>query len=38
VTRIDYTPNKGFVGTDAFAVKLIPGDATVRVAVTAAAN
>jgi hypothetical protein len=33
-TRIDYTPDRGFVGHDAFVVKLIPGDATVRVAVT----
>jgi hypothetical protein len=29
-TRIDYTPDRGFSGTDAFAVKLIPGDATIR--------
>jgi hypothetical protein len=35
-TRIDYTPDRGFVGHDAFVVKLIPGDATVRVAVTVA--
>jgi hypothetical protein len=36
-TRIDYTPERGFVGTDAFTVKLIPGDATIQVsaAVTA---
>jgi len=33
-TRIDYTPDAGFGGTDGFAVKLIPGDATLRVAVT----
>lgn len=33
-TRIGYTPNLGFAGTDSFAVKLIPGDATVKVAVT----
>jgi hypothetical protein len=32
-TRIDYTPDRGFAGKDAFSVKLIPGDATVRVAV-----
>jgi hypothetical protein len=31
-TRVDYTPDHGFVGTDTFTVKLIPGDATVRVA------
>lgn len=36
VTRLTYTPNQGFTGTDSFAVKLIPGDATVRVAVTVA--
>jgi hypothetical protein len=33
-TRVDYTPDPGFRGTDAFAVKLIPGDATMKVAVT----
>jgi hypothetical protein len=31
-TRIDYTPDHGFVGSDTFSVKLIPGDATIRVA------
>jgi hypothetical protein len=36
-TRIDYTPDRGFAGKDTFAVKLIPGDATVRVAVTVTA-
>jgi hypothetical protein len=30
-TRIDYTPVRGFAGADAFSVKLIPGDATLRV-------
>jgi hypothetical protein len=30
-TRIDYTPDRGFAGPDAFSVKLIPGDATLRV-------
>ena len=35
-TRIDYTPDFGFTGSDSFAVKLIPGGATIRVAVTAA--
>ena len=29
-TRIDYTPDKGFAGTDSFSVKLIPGDATIH--------
>jgi hypothetical protein len=38
VTRTDYTPDRGFTGADAFGVKLIPGDASIRisVAVTAA--
>lgn len=35
VTRIDYTPDAGFVGTDRFAVTLLPGDAKVNVGVTA---
>jgi len=33
-TRIDYTPDRGFAGSDSFAVRLIPGDAVLRVAVT----
>jgi len=33
-TRIDYTPDRGFAGKDSFVVKLIPGDATIRVGVT----
>jgi hypothetical protein len=33
-TRIDYTPDIGFAGTDGFTVQLVPGDASVRVAVT----
>ena len=33
-TRIGYTPTAGFAGADNFAVKLIPGDVTLRVAVT----
>jgi hypothetical protein len=36
-TRIDYTPDRGFAGNDTFAVKLIPGDATLNVAVTVTA-
>ena len=36
-TRIDYTPDRGFAGSDTFAVKLIPGDATISVAVTVTA-
>jgi hypothetical protein len=39
-TRIDYTPDRGFTGSDGFSVKLVPGNGTVRVAVvvTAAAK
>ena len=37
-TRIAYTPNQGFVGSDSFSVKLIPGDAEVKVTVTVSAN
>ena len=37
-TRIDYTPERGFTGADAFAVRLIPGDSVVRVAVTVTAG
>ena len=37
-TRIDYTPDAGFVGTDTFTVKLLPGNAVVNVAVTAVAH
>jgi hypothetical protein len=33
-TRIDYTPERGFAGSDAFRVKLIPGDAIIRAAVS----
>ncbi len=36
-TRIDYTPEQRFGGSDAFVVTLIPGDATVRVAASVAA-
>jgi hypothetical protein len=32
-TRIDYTPQRAFVGADAFEVKLIPGDARIRASV-----
>lgn len=37
VTRIDYTPDRGYVGTDAFSVQLIPGDAVVHETVTVTA-
>ena len=33
-TRIDYTPAARYAGADAFTVRLIPGDATIRVTVT----
>jgi hypothetical protein len=33
-TRIDYTPDTGFVGADGFAVRMIPGDAIIEGAVT----
>jgi hypothetical protein len=33
-TRIDYTPDTGFTGSDTFTVKLIPGGGSLRVAVT----
>jgi hypothetical protein len=33
-TRIDYTPVRGFTGADAFSVRLIPGDATIRATVS----
>ena len=32
-TRVDYTPERGFAGGDAFAVKLLPGDAVLDVKV-----
>lgn len=34
VTRVDYIPDQGFAGEDAFAVRLLPGGAQMRVAVT----
>lgn len=37
-TRIAYTPAQRFVGSDTFSVKLIPGDAVVRVTATVTAN
>lgn len=33
-TRIDYTPAPGYAGPDRFVVELLPGEETVRVAVT----
>lgn len=36
-TRIDYTPDRGFSGNDAFTVKLLPGSAIVRETVVVSA-
>ncbi len=36
-TRIDYVPDRGYVGRDNFQVKLLPGDAVLQVAVDVAA-
>jgi Bacterial Ig domain len=33
-TRIDYTPDSGFVGTDRFVVQLIPGNPALGVTAT----
>ena len=33
-TRIDYTPDARFAGSDAFAVRLLPGAAVLRASVT----
>ena len=33
-TRIDYTPATRYAGPDAFTVRLVPGDATIRVTAT----
>jgi hypothetical protein len=35
-TRIDYTPDRKYSGSDSFAIKLVPGDAAIQVAVTVA--
>jgi len=37
-TRIDYTPNAGYAGSDSFLVKLIPAYQPVQVTVTIAAK
>ena len=34
LTRIDYTPDTGFAGTDSFAIRMIPGDSNIEAAVT----
>lgn len=36
-TRIDYTPDRGFAGTDSFSVKLVPNNATLRIAAAVSA-
>nr|WP_294531167.1 Ig-like domain-containing protein [uncultured Rhodopila sp.] len=36
-TRIDYTPDRRFSGSDTFTVKLIPGEERIKVAVTVTA-
>lgn len=33
-TRIDYTPDAGYAGPDAFTVSLLPGRAVIRASVT----
>jgi hypothetical protein len=33
-TRIDYTPDARFAGSDSFAVELVPGNGILRIAVT----
>ncbi len=33
-TRIDYTPDTGFTGTDSFAIRLLPGDGVLQEAIT----
>jgi hypothetical protein len=37
-TRIDYTPDRGYSGADSFSVRLVPGNAIVRIAVTVTAR
>lgn len=34
VTRVDYIPDARFAGTDAFTVRMVPGNPALRVAVT----
>ena len=33
-TRIDYTPDRGYVGADGFSVRLVPGNAVIQAAVS----
>jgi hypothetical protein len=37
-TRIDYTPDRGYAGPDAFAVRMVPGGGALKVAVTVQAT
>ena len=37
-TRMDYTPDAGYAGADSFTVQLLPGEASVHVAVTSTAR
>jgi hypothetical protein len=37
-TRIDYTPDRRFAGSDRFTIKLIPGEETIKVAVSVTAS
>ena len=37
-TRIDYTPDAGFVGADSFTVQLLPGEDSVHITVSAVAH
>ena len=33
-TRVDYTADRGFTGSDSFSVKMIPGNAAIHISVT----
>lgn len=37
-TRVDYIPDRGFVGTDSFTVKLLPDQSELKVAATVQGN
>ena len=37
-TRVDYIPDRGYAGSDTFTVRLKPGDARLKVAVTVQAG
>lgn len=38
VTRVDFTPDPGFVGADSFTVRFLPGNPALKVAVTVQAG